>query len=155
MEQKQFNPKPAAIAEEISSNLPKQFHEAFARVVKAGMKIMFSKETHDDVIALITDNEGDIGNVLGTQIAGLMAILYEKSNKTMPAEIIIPAGTYLLAEGADFIEAATGEDIPPEVIAVAMQTMIDTLMKGAGIDPQQFYSVTEQALSQYKQEQPA
>lgn len=155
MEKKQFSAKPKDIGNEVAESLPKQFHEAFARVVKAGMRVIFSKETHDDVIDMISQNEGDIGEALGQQIASLMVLLYEKSNKTMPGEVIVPAGVYLLAEGAEFLEQVTGEEINPSVIAVAMQTMIDTLMNAFGVDPQKFYGASEQALAQYQQEQPA
>lgn len=156
MEKKQFSAKPKDIGNEVTESLPPQFHEAFARVVKAGMRVIFSKETHDDVIDMISQNEGDIGEALGQQIASLMVLLYEKSNKTMPGEVIVPAGVYLLAEGAEFLEQVTGEEIDPSVIAVAMQTMINSLMGAFGIDPNKFYGATEQALSQYQQqEQPA
>lgn len=155
MEQKQFSAKPKDIGNEIAETLPKQFHEAFARVVKAGMKVIFSPDTHDDVIELISQNEGNIGEAMGQQIAGLMAMLYQKSNQTMPGEVIVPAGIYLLAEAEEFLESVTGEEITPDVTAVAMQTMIDALMNGFGIDPQKFYGASEQALAQYKQEQPA
>lgn len=148
--QKDFSAKPSAIAENIESSLPKEFHESFSRVVKAGMKIIFSEETHGDVIDMINKNESDIAQALGSQIASLMGLLYEKSNKTMPGEVIVPAGTYLLSQGADFIEKVTGEEMQPEVIAVAMQVMIDSIMGSFGIDPQNFYSVTEQALANYE-----
>jgi len=148
MAQKQFNAKPAAIAEDISGNIPKEFQEAFARVVKAGMKVIFSEETHEDIIQMLNKSEGDIGEMLGSQIASLMAMLYQKSNQTMPGEVIVPAGTYLLAQAAEFLETVTEEEMAPEIIAQAMQTMIDSLMRGFGVDPQQFGQISEQALSQ-------
>lgn len=149
-EQKQFSGKPADIAEGVETQLPKQFHEAFARVVQAGMKVMFSKETHEDISELLSQNDADLGEMLGTQIASLMILLFKKSNKTMPNEVVIPAGTYLLAQGADFLEKVTGEEMPPEMIAQAMQVMIESLMSAAGVEPQKFYSVTDQALAKYQ-----
>lgn len=156
MEQKQMSAKPKDIGNEIAESLPKEFHEAFARVVRAGMKVIFSPETHDDVVEMLSQNQGDIGVAMGQQLASLMVMLYEKSNKTMPGEVIVPAGIYLLSEAEEFLEQVTGEEITPDITAVAMQTMIDTLMSAFGIDPQKFYGATEQALSQYQQqEQPA
>jgi hypothetical protein len=150
MEQQEFNGRPDAIAEKVATDMPKEFQEAFARVVKAGMKVIFSKETHEDIIQLLNQNEGDISETLGNQIASLMALLYKKSNQTMPGEVIVPAGTYLLAHAAEFLEKVTGEEIGPEIIASAMQTMIDALMAGFGVDPKQFTQISEQALSQYQ-----
>lgn len=150
MEQKQFNARPEAISEDVANNIPKEFQESFARVVKAGMKVIFSEETHGDIIELLNKNEGDIGEMLGSQIASLMGMLYQKSNQTMPGEVIIPAGTYLLSQAAEFLEKVTGEEIGPDVIALAMQTMVTTLMQAFGIDPQQFEQVSEKALSEYQ-----
>lgn len=155
MDEKEFSAKPADIGNKIAESLPKEFHEAFARVVKAGMKVIFSPETHDDVVEMLSQNQGDIGEAMGQQLASLMIMLFEKSNKTMPGEVIVPAGIYLLSEAEEFLERVTGEEITPDVTAMAMQTMIDTLMQAFGIDPQKFYGATEQALSQYQQEQPA
>lgn len=150
MDQQQFNPRPEAISEQISQSMPKEFQEAFARVVKAGMKVIFSEETHEDIIQLLSKSEGDIGEMLGGQIANLMAMLYQKSNNTIPGEVIVPAGTYLLAQAAEFLETVTEEEMAPEIIAQAMQTMIDSLMRGFGVDPQKFSQISEQALSQYQ-----
>lgn len=150
MDQQQFNPRPEAISEQISQSMPKEFQEAFARVVKAGMKVIFSEETHEDVIQLLSKSEGDVGEMLGGQIANLMAMLYQKSNNTIPGEVIVPAGTYLLAQAAEFLETVTEEEMAPEIIAQAMQTMIDSLMRGFGVDPQKFSQISEQALSQYQ-----
>ncbi|PPD48389.1 MAG: hypothetical protein CTY14_02180 [Methylotenera sp.] len=150
MDQQQFNPRPEAISEQISQSMPKEFQEAFARVVKAGMKVIFSEETHEDIIQLLSKSEGDIGEMLGGQIANLMAMLYQKSNNTIPGEVIVPAGIYLLAQASEFLEKVTDEEISPEIISVAMQTMIDSLMRGFGVDPQQFSQISEQALSQYQ-----
>lgn len=150
MDQQQFNPRPEAISEQISQSMPKEFQEAFARVVKAGMKVIFSEETHEDIIQLLSKSEGDIGEMLGGQIANLMAMLYQKSNNTIPGEVIVPAGTYLLAQAAEFLETVTEEEMAPELIAQAMQTMIDSLMRGFGVDPQKFSQISEQALSQYQ-----
>lgn len=150
MDQQQFNARPDAISDQISQSMPKEFQEAFARVVKAGMKVIFSEETHEDIIQLLSKSEGDIGEMLGGQIANLMAMLYKKSNNTIPGEVIVPAGVYLLAQAAEFLEKVTDEEISPEIISLAMQTMIDSLMRGFGVDPQQFSQISEQALSQYQ-----
>lgn len=152
---KEFSPKPKDIGEQVAASMPKQFQEAFARVVKAGMKVIFSDETHDDVIELLNKNEGDLGVGLGQQMAGLMGILVQKSNGTMPSEVIIPAGVYLLSKAAEFIEKVTGEEMAPDMVAIAMQTMIDSLLQGAGVDPNQFLSVSEQALAKAKEGQAA
>jgi hypothetical protein len=144
MEQTQFSGKPRDVAEEMARSVPVNFQEAFSRVVKAGMKVMFSEQTHDMMIEEL-NQDGDLSQRAGEAIAGLMLMLYQKSNQTMPGEVIIPSGTYLLAEAADFIEKVTGEEVTPDVLAGAMQVMMDTLMKKFGVEPSKLVAAAEKA----------
>jgi hypothetical protein len=143
-ENPKFNGSAREIADQTAAEIPSNFQEAFSRVVKAGMRVMFSEQTHDLMIDQLSQ-EGDLAENVGKAIAGLMLLLYQKSNQTMPGEVIIPAGTYLLAEGADFIEKVTGEKITPAVMANAMQVMIDVLMEKFGVDPNRVKSVAQKA----------
>lgn len=143
--------KPKEIIDQLATDMPKQFEQAFAQVVKAGMKVLFSDETHELMLDQM-EQEGDLGENAGKAIAGLMALMFEKSNGTMPQEVIIPAGTYLLAQGADFIEQVTGEEFTPQIMATANQVMIDEIMKLAGIDTQKFHAAAEQGMARYNAE---
>jgi hypothetical protein len=143
-EQPKFTGTPREIADQQAAEIPSNFQEAFSRVVKAGMRVMFSEQTHDLMIDQLSQ-EGDLADNVGKAIAGLMLMLYQKSNRTMPGEVIIPAGNYLLAEGADFIEKVTGEKITPDVMANAMQVMIDVLMDKFGVDPNRVKSVAQKS----------
>jgi hypothetical protein len=135
-ENPKFNGSPREIADQQASEIPSNFQEAFSRVVKAGMRVMFSEQTHDMMIEQLSQ-EGDLADNVGNAIAGLMLLLYQKSNKTMPGEVIIPSGVYLLAEGA--------EKITPDVMAKAMQVMVDVLMKSFGADPSRVMSAAQKA----------
>jgi hypothetical protein len=144
MDSLQFSGKPRDVAAEMARTIPVNFQEPFSRVVKAGMKVMFSEQTHDMMIEELSQ-EGDLGQRAGQAIAGLMLLLYQKSNQTMPGEVIIPAGTYLLSEAADFIEKITGEEVTPDILADAMQVMIDTLCEKFGIPPENLVAAAEKA----------
>lgn len=141
---KKFSGRPRDIADEMANSIPVNFQESFSKVVTAGMKVMFSEETHDMMIEELS-KEGELPERVGESIAGLMMLLYQKSNQTMPGEVIIPAGTYLLSEGADFIEKVTGEEITPDVIAASMQVMMDKLMEAFGADPKRLLMAAEKA----------
>lgn len=133
---------PMEVADGLAEQVPEQFQEAFARVVKAGMQVMFSEETHDMMVTEL-EKEGDIGENAGKAIAGLMMILFKKSNGTMPQPVIIPAGIYLMMQGADFIEKATGEQFTPEDIGNAIEVFIMEMAGAAGIDPERLRGATE------------
>jgi hypothetical protein len=140
----EFSGKPKDISDKISKDIPSNYQEAFARVIKAGMKVMFSEETHQFMIKEL-QKEGELSERIGEAVAGLMLLLYMQSNKTMPQEVIIPAGIYLLGQGAQFLEEVTGEEITPDITGAAMQVMIDTLLTKFGIDPARVTQVAEKA----------
>lgn len=148
--EQKFSGKPLDMADEMANTVPKNFQQAFTKVVTAGMKVMFSEQTHQFMIEEL-QKEGDLAQRIGEAIAGLMLLLYQKSNNTMPGEVIIPAGVYLLGQGADFLEKVTGEEITPDILAGAMQVMIETLSTKFGVDPQKLYQASEKAAAgEYK-----
>ena len=82
--------------------MPPELQEAYERVVIAGMKVMFSKETHRIMLKEM-QQPGPVAERLGRGIAGLMLLLVKESNNTMPPQVIIPAGLELMMQAVDFM----------------------------------------------------
>ena len=114
--------------------MPPELQEAYDRVVIAGMKGMCSKETNKLVMKAM---EGDkpLPNRLGVGIAGLMATLYRQSNKTIPPQVLIPAGTDLLSQAADFLKRTGKEKIDDKATAQALEIMVRTILEMFHVDP--------------------
>jgi hypothetical protein len=128
-------------------NMPPELQEAYERVVIAGMKVMFSKESHKLMLDEL-QKKGPIGQKLGMGIAGLMLMLVKESNSTIPPEVIIPAGINLLTRAADFIRKSKIEKITNADIGDAMEIMISTILQKFGVDTEQM----AQMLNQYSDE---
>lgn len=124
--------------------IPPELQEAYDRVVVAGMKIMFSKETHRIMLKEM-QKEGPVAQRLGTGIAGLMLIMVKESNDTMPPQIIIPAGIELMMQAVDFMKKTGMANPTNEEIGQGMQIMITTILEKFGVDPARF----EQMLNQF------
>jgi len=127
--------------------MPPELQEAYERVVIAGMKVMFSKESHKLMLDEL-QKEGPMGQKLGTGIAGLMLLLVKKSNGTLPPEVIIPAGINLLTRAADFIRKSKIEKITNGDIGEAMEVFISTILEKFGVDPAKMADM----LNQYSNE---
>jgi hypothetical protein len=127
-----FNGTPQEIGAQIAKDIPPDLQEAFARIVKAGMKVMFSEQTHDLMMEQLSQ-DGEMQQVLGEGIAGLMLLLFKKSNQTMPPQLLVPAGIYLLAEAADYAEKIMKEKMPPEIMADSIQVMTDIIFEKMGV----------------------
>lgn len=124
--------------------IPPELQEAYDRVVVAGMKIMFSKETHRIMLKEM-QKQGPVAQRLGQGIAGLMLIMVKESNDTMPPQIIIPAGIELMMQAVDFMKKTDMAQPTNEDIGQAMQIMITTILEKFGVDPARF----EQMLNQF------
>jgi hypothetical protein len=144
---------PNKVASQLADSIPKEFQEAFARVVQAGMKVMFSEQTHSLMVEQL-QAEGDIAQNIGKGVASLMGLLFEKSNGTMPQEVMIPAGIYLIAKGSEFIEQIAGQEVTPDVIAEATDVFVETLLGSAGVDPQKFRKSFEEGAAEAEGGQP-
>lgn len=122
---------PAGIRAQIQ--VPPDMQDAYQRVVVAGGKFMFDERTHEQAIKGL-EGEGPIGDRLGAAIANLMQLLFMQSNKTMPPQVILPAGVDLLSQAAAFIQDAKIEPITAKDLGRAMVVMISSLTKMFGGD---------------------
>lgn len=133
-------------ADEVSKNIkmPPDLQKAYDRVVIAGMKVMFSSESHRVMLAEI-QKPGPLGDRLGKGIAGLMLMLFKESNKTMPPAVMIPAGVKLLMEAVDFLRKSGLEKPTNADIGSGVQLMITTILEKFGVAPDKM----AQMLNQY------
>lgn len=133
-------------AEAVRSNIkmPPELQNAYDRVVTAGMKIMFDKNSHQLLLKEI-QGPGSTGEKLGKGIVGLMMVMFQKSNKTMPPAVMVPAGLELLMQAADFANKAGLMKVTNKDIGEGVDIMINLLLKAFGVKPQQI----QQMLNQY------
>jgi hypothetical protein len=133
-------------AETVDQNIkmPPELQEAYDRVVIAGMKIMFNKDSHKLVLKEL-QRKGPLSKKLGMGIAGLLLILFKESNESMPPAVMIPAGVKLLMQAADFLRETKLEKVTNKDIGDAMEVMITTLLQKFGAPPERL----QQVLNQY------
>lgn len=133
---------PEAVQQNIK--MPPELQEAYERVVIAGMKVMFSKDTHRIMLKEM-QKEGPMADRLGKGVAGLMLLLFKESNQTMPPQVIIPAGIELMMQAVDFMRKTGMDKITNKDIGGAMQVLMNTIFEKFGVDPNRF----EQMVNQY------
>jgi hypothetical protein len=131
--------------ENIKKNIkmPPELQEAYERVVVAGMKVMFSKESHQMMLKEI-QAKGKVSEKLGKGIAGLMLLLFKESNETMPPQVIIPAGVELLAQAADFLRKSNVQEVTNTDIGDAIEVFITIILDKFGADSKQIMAMVNQ-----------
>jgi len=112
--------------------IPPQLKGAYQRIVLAGQKFLYDPSTRD-IIKQQLAGPGPIDQKLGQGISDMMIMLFNKSNHTMPPQLIIPAGVELLIDAAEFLNKAAPNTVPKEAIGSATEAMIFTLLQKFGI----------------------
>lgn len=132
---------PEAVSENIK--MPPELQEAYDRVVLAGMKIMFTKDSHKLMLKEL-QKPGPVGQKLGQGIAGLMLILVKESNNSIPPAVLIPAGIQLMMQAVDFMRQTGMEKVTNQDIGDGMELMIMTLMEKFGASPEKVQQMLNQ-----------
>jgi hypothetical protein len=131
----------SAVREKIQ--VPPELKEAYQKIIAAGLKVMYSEETHQDVMNMLP-KDGTPGENLGRGIANLMSLLFQQSNQTMPPQLLIPCGLYLLVDAAEFMQQSGDSDLTDEDVGDAVLAMITEIFKMAGASADQAMQLMDQ-----------
>lgn len=121
------------------SSMPPEMQRAFDRIVLAGQKILYSKETQP-MVDKILNADIPVANKLGEGVANIVVMIDNQANGAIPKEIMIPAATVLLFDAADFLKR-TGEKITAEDIGTAYELMFYGIYSAYGINPEQLDAI--------------
>lgn len=123
--------------------IPPELQNAYDRVVLAGMKLMFSKDAQGFIQKQLAGG-GPIGQKLGESVAGLMLMMFAQSNKTMPPQVIIPAGLELLSQAADFLRKSKMAPLSNKDFGDATEVMLTTILQKFGVTPEKMQQLFTQ-----------
>lgn len=85
--------------------IPKGQEDAYARIVAAGVKIMYSPGMRPELQHEI-QRDVPVAQKMADAVAGLMLTMDKQAKGGLPVEAIMPAGLELLSEAADVLIAA-------------------------------------------------
>ena len=115
----------------VSPDMQAQFH----RIVTAGMKVMYSPQSHH-LMAQELSKPGDPTEVVGEGVAKLMVILFKEGKQALPMKAMMPAAIVLTCEALDFAEKAGKLTADSDTIAQTIKEMMSTLLQALGASPQ-------------------
>lgn len=133
-----MNPTLEKIEKEIEAKVSPENKEGYQRAVIAGMKLMFDPKTHAnmELVKNPRAREQPVETV-AAGVAGLMWTMFMQSKRKMPYEVMILAGTTLLAKVIDFAEQGLGIQFDNAMIAQATKLLAENMFRRMGITPQQ------------------
>ena len=100
------------------------------RVLDYGMEMIFGKETASKLFDSIRpEDEIPIEDELGSAAVNMMLIMVKKSGNSMPGEVVIPAGTILLATSVDYINESGIAQVSDEQFGSALEMFVDVIQE--------------------------
>jgi len=124
----------------IDAKVPPADKQAYDRIVLAGMKVMFSKETHGELLKGLMEADDPMKTAV-EGIIGIIGILFKESKNTMPVGPMIFAGQSLLMEALDFMEQGGMIEVTPEMLSTATRTYLETLLPKIGLTPDKMQAI--------------
>lgn len=116
--------------------------DAFKRIVMAGQRVLYGRESQG-IIDEFMAQDAPLEEKLGAGIANLVVMLDNKANGNIPKDVLIPAGTVLLFDAADFLRQS-GEEISIEQVSSAYEHMFYGIFAGYGAEPDQVDAAFDQ-----------
>ena len=114
-------------------DIPPDMQEPYNKIVANGLKLMFGEGGRKLTMKML-DKPGDLATKLGEGVAALLAYMFNQSNNTLPPQLVIPAGTELVVHAAE-VASKAGEEVTDDIVAEAMGTFIEAVLRQFGVDP--------------------
>jgi len=116
--------------------VPSNLKGIYDKAIISGMRVMFAKESHQAFLSEV-NKPGPMDEKLANGIVGLVYILWEKSNKTLPPQILIPITTVLTLKAYDFLQQSGNPDATKEVLGDGLHKAVERVMGKFGVQPDQ------------------
>lgn len=125
--------------------VPPELHDAYARVIAAGQKLMYSPEMREELRAEIA-RDVPVPTKMAEAVTGLMLTMDQQSKGGIPVDVIFPCGLELLSEAADVLIAA-GQPVTQEDWNEAARQMFVIMSRKFGAKDEEIMGAAEQALN--------
>lgn len=145
------------IQHNIEAKVSKENKTQYDKTVLAAETLMFDPKTHQNMeLVKNPASQSNLVETVSKGVAGLMWLLYQQSKRTLPAEVMVYAGTTTICKVLDFAERGLKLPVTPEIIAQTTKRTTDKLFEKMGITPDQLKAAIvqgRQEIESYQQHQ--
>lgn len=113
------------IRKKVEAKLPKELHEAYTAIVKAGMDILFSDSTHEDVRKILgaIQQRGNKPQEIANGMVRMLLMIAQSSNGNIDPEAMYPALMTLTSYVLDYAKSTMGMPVTPDFIKQVMTAL--------------------------------
>lgn len=133
--QRKAPPQQVAAPEDDGEPATPQEQNAYEKVVLAGMKVLYGKESSAQFVAMLKAGADDPAKALADATSMLIVQLDKKANGAIPEDVILPAAAELLGLTAELAEKARLFTVDEAVKAKAAQQLLLSLGNEYGVEP--------------------
>lgn len=129
---------------DIESKMPKELMPIYKMAILKGDLQIFSKETYEMTLEQLKA-PGPMAEKLAKGICAVVYILFQKSNKTLPPQILEPVGYTLLCHAFDFLQMAGDPEATKEMFGEAAHGVSVGIHNALGVSEEQFNAAVAQS----------
>jgi hypothetical protein len=134
----------------VEAKIPRELQQIYDRLVLSGMRIMFDKRSHAMMEQQIS-KPGPMPQKMAEGIVAVIYMLWTKSNKTMPPQLVVPLTTTLALKAFDFLQKSGNPEATAQVLGEGVDACVKLVMHKFGVTEQQMAKL-EQIASQHQQQ---
>lgn len=131
-------------------NIPEPMKVPLQKVVLAGLKVMFSPQSHG-LMQKQLQAPGPMPQKLGQGVAGLVCLLFQQSKRTIPPQLLIPAGVILMGHVVDFLKKAQ-QPVSGSDVGQGFELMVSEILRAFHLDINQVMNNASKKAAQIKQQ---
>jgi hypothetical protein len=120
-----------AIIKDVRAKLPPQLQAMFDKVVLSGERIMFDKSSHKMMLDQL-NQPGPLTKRISDGIITLIYMLWTRSNRTIPPQLIVPATVVLTLRAFQFLQESKDPEATKEVLGEALADAVQGVMDRFG-----------------------
>lgn len=121
---KQLNPQELQGKIEV----PAELKGAMERIVVAGKKLMYSQDVKAEFDEQFNpQNQDPMAEKLASTVFVVVGSLFGESNGTLPPQLLVPAGVFLITDLAQFVEESGMGNVEDSDLGQAMELFIGYL----------------------------
>lgn len=137
--------------------LDRQKQEDYLKIVVAGMKVLYTPQTHRMELGAIAKITGprDVPANVAQGVLKLILLVYRESAGKMSIPMSIPAAVVLAMYLLEDIQKVKGITLTPDLIAQTTRAVVMALYQKYGIKPDQVQQVVKQGYQRQPGKAPA
>lgn len=119
------------IINDARSKIPPDQLDMFDKIVLSGMRIMFDKNSHEMTLAEL-QKPGPLATRISNGTISLVYMLWQKSNKSINPQLIVPATFVLTLRAFQFLQESKDPEATKEVLGEAVAQAVQGVMDRFG-----------------------